>query len=327
MKNAISTLICLLAFAGLSAGNPPTVVCLNGLSANLMPTGEITIWSVDLMAYAEDQETPFTELVFGLRIAGAGSGFPNSNSFSFNCDHLGDNEVELWVMDADGNTAQCNTVVNIQDFFGFCDNAQDQTPPVVTSLAELPVEMSQTGEVVVLASDLFVWAQDDVTSADELDIAIRIAGDGSGFPLDEFGQPQSSVTLGCDHLGGVNLEVWVRDAAGNASYTVSNVALDDPEGICDQQASSAHDPSAKVRALVCFPNPAGPASRLALPALSADSNWQISISDQLGRMLVRDYGTGNSFDLGGKNLKSGLYWVQIAENNGRTYAGKLIIFE
>ena len=142
MKFSISTLILLLAFTGLSASNPPVIVCLNGLSANIMVTGQITIWTSDLVAYATDDETPYIDLVMGMRIAGTGSGFPSSSSFTFTCDNVGENEMELWVMDADGNTAYCTTTVIIMDAFNVCP---DQTPPILTSLNDVSVSMSQTG--------------------------------------------------------------------------------------------------------------------------------------------------------------------------------------
>jgi hypothetical protein len=35
----------------------PTVVCLNGLSVNIMPTGMITLWASDFLQYTEDNCT------------------------------------------------------------------------------------------------------------------------------------------------------------------------------------------------------------------------------------------------------------------------------
>ncbi len=325
MKFSISTLILLLAFTGLSASNPPVIVCLNGLSANIMVTGQITIWTSDLVAYATDDETPYIDLVMGMRIAGTGSGFPSSSSFTFTCDNVGENEMELWVMDADGNTAYCTTTVIIMDAFNVCP---DQTPPILTSLNDVSVSMSQTGGYTLLASDLYVWAEDNVTPEDDLEIAIRVAGEGSGFPVDSFGQPQQSITLNCNYLGDQFIEIWVRDAAGNASYTVSSFHLDDPEGVCDQALTlDASAPANKIQTLVCIPNPATAASRLALPALNSNSNWTITINDLSGRQLVREQGAGNSFDLNGKNPGQGLFFVRIVEKDGKVYAGKLVITE
>jgi hypothetical protein len=36
----------------------PTVVCINGLSVNIMPTKMITLWDVDFLQYTEDNCTP-----------------------------------------------------------------------------------------------------------------------------------------------------------------------------------------------------------------------------------------------------------------------------
>ncbi|NJN53142.1 MAG: hypothetical protein HC809_16675, partial [Gammaproteobacteria bacterium] len=110
----------------------PTVVCLNGLSVNIMPTGPnagmITLWATDFLQYGEDNCTPASKLKYGIRKAGQGTGFPVDpitgdpiTSVAFDCTELGEQPVELWVMDLAGNADFCATFIDVQDNAGVCD--------------------------------------------------------------------------------------------------------------------------------------------------------------------------------------------------------------
>ncbi|MDO8366356.1 MAG: T9SS type A sorting domain-containing protein [Saprospiraceae bacterium] len=104
----------------------PTVVCLNGLSVNIMPTGMISLWASDFLQYTEDNCTPSNQLKIGVRKCGTGTGFPvdgNGNpitSVTFDCNELGTQCVELWSIDAAGNADYCETYVIVQDNLGIC---------------------------------------------------------------------------------------------------------------------------------------------------------------------------------------------------------------
>ncbi|HMX39349.1 MAG TPA: T9SS type A sorting domain-containing protein, partial [Saprospiraceae bacterium] len=106
----------------------PTVVCQNGLSVNIMPTGMITLWASDFLKYMEDNCTPSNKLVLGIRKAGTGTGFPLDaqnnpiTSVTFTCTDLGKQEVELWAMDLAGNSDFCQTYLIVQDNNGNCPN-------------------------------------------------------------------------------------------------------------------------------------------------------------------------------------------------------------
>ena len=112
----------------------PTVVCFNGLSVNIMPTGMVTLWATDFLQYAEDNCTPPTpytpgaQLKYAIRKSGQGTGFPVDafgqpiTNVTFTCDEVGTQPVELWAQDAAGNAAYCETYVIIQDPFNNCNN-------------------------------------------------------------------------------------------------------------------------------------------------------------------------------------------------------------
>jgi hypothetical protein len=105
---------------------PPTVVCLNGLSVNIMPTGMITLWASDFLQYTEDNCTPTNQIKIGIRKCGTGTGFPVDaqgnpiTQVTFNCNELGTQCVELWAIDAQGNADYCETYLIVQDNLGGC---------------------------------------------------------------------------------------------------------------------------------------------------------------------------------------------------------------
>jgi hypothetical protein len=104
----------------------PTVVCLNGLSINIMPTKMVSLWASDFLQYTEDNCTPSNKLVIAIRKSGTGTGFPTNpdgtpqTGVTFTCDELGTQLVELWSMDLAGNADYCETYVIVQDNAGIC---------------------------------------------------------------------------------------------------------------------------------------------------------------------------------------------------------------
>jgi hypothetical protein len=99
----------------------PTVVCHDGLSVNIMPGGMITLWATDFLQYSEDNCTPSAKLVYGVRKAGTGTGFPldaNGNpvtSVTFTCAELGEQQIELWAQDLALNADFCQAKIDVQD--------------------------------------------------------------------------------------------------------------------------------------------------------------------------------------------------------------------
>ncbi len=100
---------------------PPTVVCVNGLSVNIMVTGMITLWDTDFLLYAYDNCTPSNQLKYAIRKSGTGTGFPYDNhSVTFDCSEIGTQPVEIWSVDAVGNASYCETYVIVQDNSNSC---------------------------------------------------------------------------------------------------------------------------------------------------------------------------------------------------------------
>ena len=112
---------------------PPTLVCYNGLSTNIMVTGMAPIWASDFLQYGDDNCTPAGKLKYSIRKAGTGTGFPVDGQgnpitgLTFSCQELGDQSVELWAMDLAGNASYCTTFINVQDNDGVCTQGDKVT--------------------------------------------------------------------------------------------------------------------------------------------------------------------------------------------------------
>lgn len=119
-----STATCIRHF-NITDCKKPTVVCLNGVAVNLMPTSPpiITVYDSDFLQYGEDNVTTGNYLVYGIRKSGTGTGFPVNHSLTFDCNELGVNIVEVWALDQYGNADYCETTLNLTDAFGYCPNS------------------------------------------------------------------------------------------------------------------------------------------------------------------------------------------------------------
>lgn len=99
----------------------PTVVCLNGLSGNIMATGMLPIYVKDFLQYASDNCTPSNQIEFAIRRSGIGNSFPVNqqgvplDSLVFNCIEAGVQAIELWAIDRAGNASFCETYFLVQD--------------------------------------------------------------------------------------------------------------------------------------------------------------------------------------------------------------------
>jgi hypothetical protein len=117
----------------------PTVVCENGLSANIVPFNTLTLWAQDFLQYAEDNCTPADQIRIGIRKCGTGNGFPadgNGNpitNVNYTCDDLGAQCVEIWALDKAGNADYCETLLAVQDNLEICPGSSDSiTGRVIT---------------------------------------------------------------------------------------------------------------------------------------------------------------------------------------------------
>jgi len=95
----------------------PTPYCKNGLVIELMQTGMVDTWASDFDAGSFDNCPGDLAISFSSDV--------NDTQRIFNCDHVGQQNLEIWVTDAAGNQDFCNTFVIVQDNMNICPNDDD----------------------------------------------------------------------------------------------------------------------------------------------------------------------------------------------------------
>ncbi len=106
--------------------NPPTLICIAGLTQTLDPPNcEISFSADNFILNLSDNCTPNNQIERGLRIQGSGTGFPTESTLDFALCDNGVNLVEVWVRDATGLTNKCNNYVLVQSGGPECDCIMD----------------------------------------------------------------------------------------------------------------------------------------------------------------------------------------------------------
>ena len=111
---------------------PPIIACQGGWGVTIMPVGMATLYASDFLLNAQDNCTPEENLIFAIQQAGGPLQFPLDNngqpqiSVTFDCNDVGQQQVQLWAMDQAGNVEYCTATITIQDPFNNCGNAQTE---------------------------------------------------------------------------------------------------------------------------------------------------------------------------------------------------------
>lgn len=120
----------------------------------------------------------------------------------------GKHKVKWVAKDGCGHETACGQFFTIKD----CKN------PTIACISGLSINLMQvSGMATLWASDFLLYASDNCTPSNLLDIGIRKSGSGTGFTT------ANSVDLTCDDLGIVGIEIWAQDAAGNADFCLTYV--------------------------------------------------------------------------------------------------------
>jgi hypothetical protein len=106
--------------------NPPTLICIAGLTQTLDPPNcELSFSADNFILNVSDNCTPNNLIERGLRLQGAGTGFPTESTLDFALCDNGVNFVEVWVRDANGLTNMCSNYVLVQSGGPACDCIMD----------------------------------------------------------------------------------------------------------------------------------------------------------------------------------------------------------
>lgn len=140
----------------------------------------------------------------------------------------GTHKIKWIVADGCGNEKVCEYNFTIKD----C------APPTVTCLNGLSINMTAMQMVETWAVDFVQHVEDNCTPAAQLVFAIRKSNTGTGFPTDGAGNPVTGVAFDCNDLGTQSVEVWARDAAGNAGFCESYIIVQDNGNFCSQNSAT-----------------------------------------------------------------------------------------
>jgi hypothetical protein len=248
----------------------PTVVCLNGISVNIMPTGMIGLQLTTFLQYAVDNCTPTNLIKYGIRKAGTGTGFPaNTTEVVFDCSELGTQPVEIWAQDASGNADYCLTYVIVQDNQNSCAPSGPISGKVLTltNAALPPVQMKLKNSSGVIKA----IAQTDAATGEFVLSGVSAA---CGYTL--HAALDSLHTLGLSTLDALLVAahaegVLLLDAADPLRWVVADVDRDGQIEASDAQAivevaSGAQSELTNGPAWVFLGQNAAATSLLCLPA-------------------------------------------------------------
>ncbi|MCR9290797.1 MAG: HYR domain-containing protein, partial [Bacteroidetes bacterium] len=125
------------------------------------------------------------------------------NNSNFNCDNIGNETVILSVTDNSGNTAQCSSIITIED---------NQDP--IASCLNINISLNASGDAIITPEEV------DNGSSDNCD-NISLSLDNSNF--------------NCSNIGSNNVLLTVTDPGGNIDQCTAVVTIEDttaPDAIC-----------------------------------------------------------------------------------------------
>ncbi|MCC6462704.1 MAG: hypothetical protein IT260_19715 [Saprospiraceae bacterium] len=109
---------------------------------------------------------------------------------------------------------------------------KDCQPPALSCHNTWNATIPGSDTLLLQATDLVQHLTDNVTPNALLQLSMRRAGTGQGFPLDDNGDPVTQLPFACPELGQHEIEVWARDLADNDSTCTSSLTVVDFEGNC-----------------------------------------------------------------------------------------------
>lgn len=217
----------------------PTVVCYNGISANLMAGGMVPLFVHDFLQYGVDNCTPAPQLMYSLRKSGTGAGFPVDaaglpiHAIVFDCSERGTRFVEVWARDHAGNEDFCETYALIQDNMGVCPDSSALVAGLLASELDNGLEqgiVGISGQSNAVPSFVFQTLSDQ-NGAYQFN-AIPIGSNATVTPLKDDnplnGVSTFDLVLISKHILGIQLldspyKMIAADANKNGSITATDI--------------------------------------------------------------------------------------------------------
>jgi len=140
----------------------PTPYCLNGIALDLMEhTGTIETWATDLDAGSYDNCGIAAYRIHSPSL-GAGQETPpvgSTDFIIFDCEDIGTQTVDLWILDIHGNWAYCSTYVVIQDNNFACSSPEVSISGMITN--ENGIGLSNTSLHITGSENLTIETAED----------------------------------------------------------------------------------------------------------------------------------------------------------------------
>lgn len=93
----------------------PVVDCFEEVEVALFSLGQVEIWTSDFLGNSFDNCGDIT---------GSFSPTPNNPSLVLDCNDLGPNVIEIWIIDESGNSSSCEVIINLTDPLDVCGDNQ-----------------------------------------------------------------------------------------------------------------------------------------------------------------------------------------------------------
>ena len=132
----------------------------------------------------------------------------------------GNTTVTFFASDGCGNVSEHDVVIKITD-------GKAPTPVCIV----LTTDLMTTGELELWASDFESGSSfDNCTAYEDLTFTARILEDG--VPVSTTPPTTSNLDFNCDHIGTVQVQVWVGDESGNWDYCQTYINVQDNSNAC-----------------------------------------------------------------------------------------------
>lgn len=129
---------------------------------------------------------------------------------------LGATTVAFSAKDGANNTVSCSFRVTVNDI-----------PPTLTCKSKFAPKLnSSSSRLIVSPFDVAASISDNCTPLSNMNVKIRRAGFGSGFP------DSSSLSFGCGDTGRIAVEVWVKDQSNLLNSCTTTIYVNDSNSVC-----------------------------------------------------------------------------------------------
>lgn len=129
-------------------------------------------------------------------------------------------EMQYTVKDACNNVTTCDINITVED----------AAAPGIICVNGLSMPLMETGESSIWASDFLVYASDNCTPDEDIQIQLGLEpAPGQNFPPGTTG-----LTFDCEDQGVNTVALWAGDAVGNWSYCLTYIIIQDSDDdLCD----------------------------------------------------------------------------------------------